>query len=259
MNRRDLISTSGTTNFGLPPVKAGPTLIKPPRVRPGDRVGLVSPATAAYETEATTVWIHALEALGLEVMLGSNYFSQHEHFAGAVDARADDINAFFREPSIKMIFARGGWGSPQLLPLLDYELMRQNPKVLLGYSDATALITAVHVKTGLVTFRGPPPVDVIAAENFQRVIMNGESYLISNPATTSSNVQTIADCKVRGKLLGGKLSLLAALMSAEYLPDCRDSALSTDDVDERFTIPLGTEVEVDAEAGTVELLEAAVC
>jgi len=155
INRRQFISAVGA--IGLAPAvnSAGPALVKPPRVRPGDKVGLVSPATAAWETEPTRIWVDALESLGFEVVLGDHYFERHGYFAGADEARASDINAFFREPSIRMIFARGGWGSPRLLPLIDYDMIRENPKVLLGYSDATALITAVHVKAGLVTFHGP--------------------------------------------------------------------------------------------------------
>ena len=335
INRREFISAVGAASL-VPATSRGQTrLIKPPRVRPGDRVGLVSPATAAWETEPTKIWIDALESLGLEVIVGDHYYDRHGYFAGEDEARASDINAFFREPSIKMIFARGGWGSPRLLPLLDYDMIRQNPKVLLGYSDATALITAVHVKTGLVTFHGPSPLHLFSAEHFRRVIMNGEAYKLENPTyltentlvQTENRIRTITSGKVSGRILGGNLSLLTAVTGSGYLPDWEGSILFIEDVDEavyrvdrmmtelalsgvldkisgfvfgrctecgpgsgfgslsmeqmiaehikplgipafagtmighidaQFTIPLGVDVEIDADAGTIELMEAGV-
>lgn len=335
INRREFISAIGAASLVSAPAPANERLIKPPRVRPGDRVGLVSPATAAFETEPTKIWIDALESLGLEVVLGANYYGRHGYFAGEDRMRASDINAFFSEPAIKMIFARGGWGSPRLLPLLDYELIRNNPKVLLGYSDATALITAVLVKSGLVTFHGPSPLYTFSAEHFQRVVMRGEKYTLENPdfitentlVPTENRIRTIRGGKATGRILGGNLSLLTAVTGSGYLPDFEGSILFLEDVDEavyrvdrmltelslagvlskidgfvfgrctdcgpgeghgslsmeemiaehieplnipafagsmighideQFTIPLGIEVEIDADAGTIKMLEAGV-
>jgi muramoyltetrapeptide carboxypeptidase len=331
-NRREFISAVGALGLASGPGHAQQALIKPPRLRPGDRVGLVSPATAAFETEPTKIWVDALETLGFDVVLGDNYFARHGYFAGDDEARAADINAFFTDPDVRMIFARGGWGAPRLLPLLDYDMMRANPKVLLGYSDATALITAVHVKTGLVTFHGPSPLHLFSAEHFRRVIMNGEKYVLENPrfntgntlVQTENRIRTITPGKASGRILGGNLSLLTAVMGSEYLPDWEGSILFIEDVDEavyridrmmtelalagvldrirgfvfgrctdcdpsggfgsltmeemiaehikplgipafagtmighidaQFTIPLGIDVEIDADAGTIELLE----
>ena len=98
--------------------------------------------------------------------------------------------------------------------IIDYDMIRANPKVLLGYSDATALITAVHVKTGLVTFHGPSPLNVFSAEHFRRVVMNGEAYLLKNPTfltentlvQTETRIRTITGGKASGRILGGNLS-----------------------------------------------------
>jgi muramoyltetrapeptide carboxypeptidase len=335
INRREFISVVGALTVAPGTANANNNLIKPPRLRIGDRVGLVSPATAAFETEQTKIWIEALESLGFEVVLGDNYFARHGYFAGDDKARASDINAFFEDPNIKMIFARGGWGSPRLLPHLDYEMIRNNPKVLLGYSDATALITAVHVKTGLVTFHGPSPLHVFSAEHFRRVTMDGERYTLKNPTfltentlvQTENRIQTITGGTATGKILGGNLSLLTAVMGSDYLPDWEGSILFIEDVQEavyridrmmtelslagvlgkikgfvlgrctecgpgggfgsltmedmiaehikplgipafagsmighidaQFTIPLGIDVTIDADAGTIELLESGV-
>ncbi len=335
INRREFISAVGAVGLAPTSVSANDTLIKPPRLRPGDRVGLVSPATAAFETEPTKIWIDALESLGFEVVLGDNYYDPHGYFAGEDAARASDINAFFREPGIKMIFARGGWGAPRVLPLLDYDMIRANPKVLLGYSDATALLTAIYSRTGLVTFHGPSPLNTFSAEHFRRVVMNGESYTMSNPSFITTNdlvqtenrIHTMRGGKATGRILGGNLSLLTAITGSEYLPDWEGCILFIEDVDEavyridrmmtelalsgvlgkingfifgrctdcdpgrgfgsltmeemlaehigplgipafsgsmighideQFTIPLGIDVEIDADAGSIRMLEAGV-
>lgn len=335
INRREFISAVGAVSLASTATHADEALIKPARLRPGDRVGLVSPATAAFETEPTKIWIDALESLGFEVVLGDNYYDRYGYLAGEDAARASDINAFFKEPSIKMIFARGGWGAPRVLPLLDYDMIRANPKVLLGYSDATALITAVHTKTGLVTFHGPSPLNTFSAEHFRRVVMNGEHYTMSNPTfitentlvQTENRIQTIRGGKATGRILGGNLSLLTAVTGSEYLPDWEGCILFIEDVDEavyridrmmtelslsgvlgkikgfvfgrctdcepgrgfgsltmeemlaghiaplgipafsgsmighideQFTIPLGIDVEIDADAGSIRMLEAGV-
>jgi muramoyltetrapeptide carboxypeptidase len=240
INRREFISALGAAGLVSTTASGAGALIKPPRLRPGDTVGLVSPATAAFETEATEIWIDALESLGFEVVLGDNYYDRHGYFAGADAARASDINRFFANPDIKMLFARGGWGAPRILPLLDYEMIRANPKVLLGYSDATALITAVHVKTGLVTFHGPSPLNNFSAEHFRRVVMNGEHYTMRNPTfitenalvQTENRIRTIRGGKATGRILGGNLSLLTAITGTDYLPDWEGSILFVEDVDE---------------------------
>lgn len=335
INRREFISAVGAVGLASTSVHADTALIKPPRLRAGDRVGLVSPATAAFETEPTEIWIDALESLGFEVALGDNYYDRHGYFAGEDADRAKDINTFFKDPGIKMIFARGGWGAPRVLPLLDYDMIRANPKVLLGYSDATALLSAVHTKTGLVTFHGPSPLNIFSAEHFRRVLMNGENYTMSNPTIITSNdlvqtenrIHTIRSGKASGRILGGNLSLLTAITGSEYLPDWEGSILFIEDVDEavyridrmvtelalsgvldkisgfifgrctdcdpgggfgsltmeemlaehitplgipafsgsmighideQFTIPLGIDVEIDADAGSIKMLEAGV-
>jgi len=335
INRREFISAVGAVGLASTTARSDETLIKPPRLHPGDRVGLVSPATAAFETEPTKIWIDALESMGFEVVLGDNYYDRHGYFAGEDAARASDINAFFNESSIRMIFARGGWGAPRVLPLLDYEMIRANPKVLLGYSDATALLSAVYTKTGLVTFHGPSPLNTFSAEHFRRVVMAGEKYTLTNPTFITTNdlvqtenrIQTIRSGKASGKILGGNLSLLTAITGSGYLPDWEGSILFIEDVDEavyridrmmtelalsgvlgkikgfifgrctdcdpsgsfgsltmeemlaehigplripafsgsmighideQFTIPLGIDVEIDADAGSITMLEAGV-
>lgn len=334
IDRRQFLAAAGAMGL-MGAVGAQQRLIKPPRVATGDKVGLVSPATAAFETMPIEIMVESLETFGFEVQLGENFYDRHGYLAGRDEARASDINAFFRDPEIRMIFARGGWGAARVLPHLDFDRIAANPKVLLGYSDATALITGVHERTGLVTFHGPSPLDRFSAGYFQRVIMDGEAVTMKNLAIrdfdklvqTENRIQTLTGGSARGHILGGNLTVLTAILGSDYVPDFDGAILFLEDVNEavyrvdrmltqlklagildqisgfvfgrctecepansygsltleevlaehigalgipafngsmighienQFTIPLGVEVEIDADAGTIRMLEAAV-
>lgn len=334
IDRRQFLAAAGAMGL-MGAVGAQQRLIKPPRVATGDKVGLVSPATAAFETMPIEIMVESLETFGFEVQLGENFYDRHGYLAGQDEARASDIDAFFRDPEIRMIFARGGWGAARVLPHLDFDRIAANPKVLLGYSDATALITGVHERTGLVTFHGPSPLDRFSAGYFQRVIMDGEAVTMENLAIrdfdklvqTENRIQTLTGGSARGHILGGNLTVLTAILGSDYVPDFDGAILFLEDVNEavyrvdrmltqlklagildqisgfvfgrctecepansygsltleevlaehigalgipafngsmighienQFTIPLGVEVEIDADAGTIRMLEAAV-
>jgi muramoyltetrapeptide carboxypeptidase len=309
--------------------------VRPPRVRPGDLVGVVNPASAAFETVPIDILREALETLGLRVRLGAHFFQRHGYFAGTDEERAADLGAFFADPEVRMIVALGGWGSARILPRLDYDAIRKDPKVLLGFSDVTALLLAVHTKTGLVTFHGPSPRNRFSADLFRRIVMEGETVELVNRREIPNDylvqrehrIRTITPGRARGRILGGNLTVLTAIMASGYLPDWRDSILFLEDVreeiyrvdrmltelslagvlkqirgfvfgrctdcspgrghgsltleqvlaehvaplgipawqgamighiDEQFTIPIGLEVEIDAERGSIRLLEPAV-
>ena len=215
-------------------------LIRPPRIQPGDIFGLASPATAAFETDPTEIFADAFRAVGLEPRLGSNYYRRRGYFAGTDAERAADIMEFFADPEVKGIFARGGWGSARVLPHLDYGVIRANPKVLLGYSDATALLTGVHAKTGLIVMHGPGPGNRFSTEHFRRTLMEGEADLLENPVADPGDhivprdhrIRTITGGRATGPLLGGNLTVLTAIMGSEYLPDFTGAILFLEDVDE---------------------------
>ena len=241
MRRRSALGLLGGAPlaFGAAPAKQ-PQLLRPARLRPGDVFGIASPATAAFGTDSTEIFADAFRAIGLEPRLGPNYYRRRGYFAGDDAARASDLMGFFADPEVKGVFARGGWGSARLLPLLDYELIRANPKVLLGYSDATALLTAVHAKTGLITMHGPGPGNRFATDHFRRLLMEGEAGLLENPVPDPGDhlvprehrTRTITAGRAAGPLLGGNLTVLTAIMGSDYLPDFGGAILFLEDVDE---------------------------
>lgn len=243
LDRRRLLQLFGVAGgmAWFPALGAAQTkVVKPARLQPGDRIGLVNPATAAFETMPIEILRESLEALGLEVVLGEHYFDTRGNLAGKDEDRASDINGFFADASVKALLARGGWGSARVLPFLDLETIRQNPKVLIGYSDVTALLVGIHARTGLVTFHGPQPRDELSAEWMRRVLFDAEAPLLENPrgitpgltVQTEHRIQTLRGGKARGPLLGGNLTVLTAIMGSEYLPDWDGAILFLEDVNE---------------------------
>lgn len=133
-------------------------VIKPPALKVGDTIGIVSPASqvACYCPQRFERGVQALEAMGFKVVVSKNARANFGHTAGTIAERVDDLHAMFRNPEIKAIITSiGGYNSNQLLDKLDYDLIRANPKIFLGYSDITALHLGIHRMTGLVTFSGP--------------------------------------------------------------------------------------------------------
>lgn len=218
-------------------------LIRPNRLATGDRVALVAPAHATFETLELQIARESLEALGLRVEVGPHLLNRHGYLAGRDAERAADINRFFGDGAIRAVFPiRGGWGSSRLLPLLDYDLIRRNPKVLLGYSDITALLLGVHAKTGLVTFHGPNGLgrwDEASVAWMRRVLFDGEAVAMENPrergeflVQTEHRIQTITSGTARGPLLGGNLTVLTAIIGSPYVPPWDGAILFLEDIGE---------------------------
>jgi len=215
-------------------------IVRPPRLRPGDRVGLVNPASAAWDTIAIEIAKESLEALGLEVVLGPNYYRRRGYFAGDDRERAGDIMGFVRDPAIKALFARGGWGSARVLPYLDFDAIRAHPKIFAGYSDVTALLSAVYRRAGLVTFHCPFPRHRFSADSLLQVVFEGATPTFKNPAEikshetvqTEDRVQVLNPGRASGLLVGGNLSVLSALVGTPYVPDFEGAILFLEDIDE---------------------------
>ncbi|KAH3760859.1 peptidase U61, LD-carboxypeptidase A [Pelomyxa schiedti] len=153
--------------------------------------------------------------------------------------RASDVMEAFSNSSVNAIIAnRGGYGCPRILDLLDYDVIAQNPKPLVGYSDLTALIIAVYARTGMVTFHGPMGIDdwvgSVNSQYFSDVIMQGTLVTFQNSPDWQSELYTINKGKARGKLIGGNLSLLTAMIGWQYLTAdlFKGAILFLEDVDE---------------------------
>jgi muramoyltetrapeptide carboxypeptidase len=232
------VAAAGATAW--PAAAKNRKIIKPPRLRPGDRVGMINPARAAFREEPVEIQAESLAAVGLEPVKGENFYKRRGYFAGTDEERAADINAFFADRTVKGIMGIGGWGSARVLPHLDYGVIRANPKPVIGISDVTALLLGIYAKTGLVTFHGPHPRITFSADYFRRVLLDGEKVLFSNPkeikddetVQTRERYATIRGGRASGRLVGGNLTVLAAIVGSAYLPGFDGAILFLEDVRE---------------------------
>ena len=215
----------------------------PVALNPGDTVGLVSPSSAVSDWLTLQLAQEVMEALGFSVRTGAHYGDRRGHLAGTDAGRADDINAMFADRDIRaVICVRGGSGAARLLPLLDYDVIRANPKALLGYSDVTALHCAIQARTGLVTFHGPNGSgswNSFNADQFRRLFFERELMEYRNLEEAGDELVqrrnrtiTITGGKARGELVGGNLAVLTALAGSPYMPDFDGKILFLEDVSE---------------------------
>ena len=254
MNRRQFIASTAApiaagAVFGARSLRAASpqsTPLKPRRLSPGDTVGVVAPATATFQQVELDIVRESLEGLGLKVRTGEHVLNRYGSLGGADRDRAADLNRFFGDRDIKAVLpTRGGWGSARLLPLLDFDVIRRNPKIILGYSDITALLNGIYARTGLVTFHGPNGGgrwDSYSLDWVKRVLFSGEAATFSNPKTTNDRnvltqiehrTRTITPGRARGRLLGGNLSVLTGILGSPYVPNFDDAILFLEDVEEQ--------------------------
>jgi len=208
-------------------------IIKPSPLNPGDMIGVISPAGPLVEKkqQAFEQGLHALQHKGFAVKLGRHINANYGYLAGTDEQRLADLHDMFRDPQVKAIMcSRGGYGTTRLLQHLDYGLIRENPKILTGYSDFTALSLALYKKSGMVTFHGPmiaadmPDVPMWAWNDFIAAT-SGHEQPLQFP-------QVLCSGKAKGRLLGGCLSVFVNLLGTPYMPDITDSILVLEDVEE---------------------------
>ena len=208
-------------------------MIRPPALRPGAVVALVAPAGPLANAEDFELARDFVRALGFEPRISEHATRSDGYLAGSDDERAADFNDAASDPSVRGIFAlRGGYGTMRILDRIDYDALRDDPKVVLGYSDLTALLNAITARTGLVTFHGP----VAALSTFTPSVVDAlrRAICVAEPLGIISmpNTEIIAGGCVRGRLAGGNLSLIASLVGTRYALNLRDSLLFFEEVGE---------------------------
>ncbi|MGF1569113.1 MAG: LD-carboxypeptidase [Nodosilinea sp.] len=222
-----------------------PTPQKPPRLKAGDTVGIVSPAGATFETNRLDLVVDAMTALGFVPKVAPHTLDRYGYLAGADADRAADVNAMFADPTVAALMpVRGDWGSARILPYLDYDLIRANPKVLVGFSDITALLLGIYAQTGLVTYHGPHGItswQPDQVEFWRRILMQGEVLTYTNPLLGADQdrlmrdqgrIQTITPGQATGPLLGGNLSVISGIAGSLYMPDTTGTILFLEDIGE---------------------------
>lgn len=206
-------------------------LLLAPRLKKGDLIALTAPAGAIFNKESIGKARLALEGLGFRVRECESLGRQYGYLAGTDEQRAQELMELFTDDSVNGIVAmRGGWGCARLLPLLDFEKIRQHPKVLSGFSDITTLLLTLQAKTGLVTFHGP-----VGNSSWSPLTNRFFMSCVSEntqPEMIDSEADPICLGTAEGKLLGGNLAVLCSLLGTSYLPDFKDALLFLEETEE---------------------------
>ncbi len=210
----------------------------PKKLQLGDTIGLISPCSPA-PSERVNQCKEYVEAMGYSVVIGeSAKHSCHGYLAGDDCLRANDINSMFANKKIKAIFClRGGYGGNRLMNLLDYNLIRKNPKIFVGYSDVTSFHLAFHTLCNMVTFHGPmvssnmlDDFDNYTRTCFFNTINMTSQMKFCNP--DYEEIKVLSPGCACGIIIGGCLSLISPAIGTYYQPDFRNKILFLEDVDE---------------------------
>ncbi|MFY0652001.1 MAG: LD-carboxypeptidase [Cyclobacteriaceae bacterium] len=235
-------SVFGTKAVALPRFNDSLPIIKPKKLEKGDTIGLITPASAVNRQSFEKA-IENLEGFGFRVKYSENMRVKKGFLAGTDQQRLKDIHTMFEDGEVKgVVCARGGYGSGRLLPHIDYELIKSNPKVLVGYSDITALLFAVHAKTGLVCFHGPVGASEYSdftTDQFKKVLLKGKGNVkVSRPKDWKQLEEkefeplVINDGIAAGSLVGGNLSLMVSVMGTSYDLSYKNKLVFIEDIGE---------------------------
>ena len=213
-------------------------MIKPKPLKKGDTIGLIGPSSPT-PIERIKPTIDSLKDLGFNVVVGESCYGTYGYLSGDDALRAKDINEMFKNKYIDGIWCiRGGYGTPRILDKLDYDTIRENPKVFIGYSDITALHIAINQKCNLVTYHGPMAstevfykLDDFTKDYLYKNIMRDENIgLIKNPE--GIDIETLVPGKCEGMITGGNLALISSLIGTPYEIDTVGKILFIEDIGE---------------------------
>jgi muramoyltetrapeptide carboxypeptidase len=242
-------------------------LTRPRRLRPGDTVGLVTPSTPASDPDLLALGVRTAKHFGLRPKLGKYVGKRSGYFGSPAAERLDDLHAMFRDPEVRGVFAlRGGYGAMHLLDRVDYDLIRKNPKVFLGYSDITALHLAIQKNARLVTLHGPTMLSDFSnytVEHLKRALFDAAPLgkltnpLEANELRPEHTLRTVVPGRATGRLVGGNLTLISTLMGTPYEVETRGKIFLIEDVGEepyridRYLTQLKLAGKFDGAAGVV--------
>jgi len=204
----------------------------PESLKPGDVIGIAAPA-GAFDAERFQQGLNVLETMGFKTVIPEGLFIKQRYLAGSDGHRAEILNRLFSDSTIKAIMcARGGFGSLKVLPILDFDLIRENPKIFAGFSDISILLSVIFEKTGLVAFHAPVITALADAGQQTTAAMNSVFTSVAPTLLTIKTGITITPGRAAGVVRGGNLASLCQLAGTPYQPDLRVSLLLLEDVNE---------------------------
>ncbi len=210
----------------------------PAPLKPGDKVALTAPGSPVTEDKLECA-VNSLKFLELKPVIMKSCYNSYGYLAGPDLQRAADINTAFADKSVKAVFClRGGYGSPRLLPYLDFDTIREHPKVLAGYSDITILLNCITQQCGFVTFHAPMPsedyttLDTFTLQSLKHALFSSpHTYTLHNPK--NSPLKILYPGHAKGILAGGNLSLLVSTLGSPYEIDTKGKILFIEEVNEQ--------------------------
>lgn len=215
-------------------------MIKPKALKKGDTIGLVAPSSPVRTpADGVEMSIKLLTEQGFKVVPGESCGKRYGYLSGSDEIRARDVNRMFSDSSIDGVFClKGGYGTPRILDRLDYDMIRDNPKVFIGYSDITAIHIALNQRCDLITFHGPMAAsdmidgfDEFSKESYLKAITSVEPLgELKNPEGV--DIKSLVPGKAKGRIVGGNLSLIAATIGTPYEIDTKGKILFLEDIDE---------------------------
>ena len=217
--------------------------IHPKPLSAGDTVGLITPSSSITEAKLEKA-IANMKTLGLKVKLGKNIKAIHGFLAGTDQQRLDDLHAMFADDEVDGIWCiRGGYGLGRILPDIDYKLIKKNPKIIIGYSDITALLIAIHQKTGLIGFHGPLASSTFSdytLKHVKNVLMHPKKHYTIGYANENDDIEDISyrtkvirHGKARGQLSGGNLTLLSSMAGTKFEWSAKNKLVFIEDIGEK--------------------------
>lgn len=216
------------------------SLIKPPRLQKGETIGIISPASSPDDLSRIEKAVLYFEKNGFRCEVGKNVGKYFGYLAGTDEQRASDFNEMFADKNIKAIICvRGGYGTPRILDKINYSVIKKNPKIFVGYSDITAIHSAIIKKCKLITFAGPMAavdfwndVSPYTEEIFWKILTGrGKPGKIKFPENIVLN--SSYKKKVEGKIIGGNLALIVSLIGTKYFPSLKDKILLLEEIGEK--------------------------
>jgi len=215
-------------------------MIKPKHIKKGDTIGIISPSSPSENKSEIPRAKEYIEALGYSVVIGKNVNKTRGFVAATEEERADDFNEMFRRDDIDAVFVtQGGYGTAQLLNLIDFDLVKNKPKIFTGFSDITSLHLMLNKFAGLVTFHSPgmarfnnEHLTEYTKKHFFKALGETEPIGPIELANKKKWLNTIGSGKVEAPVIGGNLTLVCSSLGTPYEIDCRDKILLLEEVDQ---------------------------
>lgn len=213
-------------------------MIIPKKLKKGDTIGIIAPASPTEEKNIRHSKI-TLQKMGFKVKIGESCYSRYGYLSGTDKIRARDLTNMFKDKEVDAIIClRGGYGSIRILPLIDYEIIRDNPKIFVGYSDITCLHISINQKSNLITFHGPmassdmtKELDDFTKKSFlDSLELKNINREIINPY--KEKIEFINSGRCSGKLIGGNMATICSLMGTDYEINTKDKILFLEDIGE---------------------------